>query len=50
MDSSSALASVHKKISELESHLKLLNDAIDDENQENYELAKENSLLHKRLA
>jgi len=50
MDSSAVLASVQKEIGELESHMKLLNDAIDDEKQENYELAKENSLLHKRLA
>lgn len=37
------------EIVEIEGHLKLLNDALDDEKQENYELAKHNAVLKQQV-
>ena len=40
---------IEREVASLEGHLKLLNDALDDEKQENYELAQHNSTLRKEV-
>ena len=48
MQMSDKVVSLEREIANLEDHLKLLNDALDDEKQENYELAKENRHLREQ--
>lgn len=40
---------MENEIVDLESHLKLLNDALEDEKQENYKLAQDNAVLRKQV-